>query len=282
MNEHLVTTTVEGKKALRLFESFEIDYNLPKHKDRVSLNSIANSNNNIQSNTSLLNFNNSWGTLVSTSSMEIAPRFWPAFCRCFWRAWNKGKEKIDNYKAVPVTKIFEAILGNGKRLQNLTVRLADYQKSIEYAKSMGQIALAESLESRLPIIQCEAVLVSTDFVQYIEENQMIDFVLTCERGLRLDWIKNFTRLIPHSIQLKKIKLDELRVFDNYVIVHYDPQNKASAMTKKEVEKKKDPILFGVIAGSRRLYHVGSWKDEFCNLTFDDLIAKYGKDVLTLQ
>jgi hypothetical protein len=88
--------------------------------------------------------------------------------------------------------------------------------------------------------------------------------------------------VPPNVQVKKVKLDELRVFDNYTILHYDPESKAVALTKKEIEKKKDPIMFGLVQGSRRLYHVGSWKDEFCDLTFADMVEKYGKDVLTLK
>ncbi len=38
-----------------------------------------------------------------------------------------------------------------------------------------------------------------------------------------------------------------------------------------------PILFGVIKGRRRLYFVGDWVDEFCDLTFDQIADALGKD-----
>jgi hypothetical protein len=147
---------------------------------------------------------------------------------------------------------------------------------------MGQTALVEQLTARLPVIQAEAVLVAGDFTDYIEESALIDFAVKCQKGLCLDYVKNFTRLIPHAVQIRKIKMDELRVFDNYCILHFDPANKGSAMTKADIEKKKDPILFGLIKDSVRLYAVGSWKDEFCTLTFDALIEEYGEKALTLN
>lgn len=76
------------------------------------------------------------------------------------------------------------------------------------------------------------------------------------------------------------------VFDNYCVLSYDPKGENRALTEAEKrtleEKRKDPILFGVVKGSRRLYHVGSWKDEYCDLIFGDLLDRYGKDALTLQ
>ena len=117
--------------------------------------------------------------------------------------------------------------------------------------------------------------------EYIEEATLIKFALACERGLRLDWIKNFTRLIPRQGADIKCKLDKYAIFDNYVILHYDPKGEATKLTTEERKKKEDPILFGVISGSRRLYHIYSWKDEYCDLTFDQIASKYPEEIKPL-
>jgi hypothetical protein len=44
------------------------------------------------------------------------------------------------------------------------------------------------------------------------------------------------------------------------------------MTKAEVEKAKDPILFGVLKGTRNLYFIGDWIDEYCDLTLDKFLS----------
>lgn len=43
------------------------------------------------------------------------------------------------------------------------------------------------------------------------------------------------------------------------------------MTQKEKEKAKDPILFGVIQGSRKLYFIGDWIDDYCDLTLEKMM-----------
>lgn len=264
----MITKNEKNEDALSIFENFQIDKNLPKHikPDDSPYKDVT------------INWAMASGVINSGGGTQF--RF--SIINWIKGLFKKSKNYIDNKRAIPVEQIFEAVMGSGKKLEVVQSRLDVYRKSIEKSKNMGQIALAEQLEEKLSTVEIEAVLVATENVQYIEEFHLIDFALKCERGLCLDWIKNFTRVIPHKIAMKKLKFDVLQVFDNYVVLHYDPNNKNNSLTKKEIEKKKDPILFGVIKGSRRLYHVGSWKDEHCNLTFDDLIEKYGEDVLTLE
>ena len=111
----------------------------------------------------------------------------------------------------------------------------------------------------------------------ISEDNVVKFYKESDKGLRLDWIKNFTRMIPCEVIDAKVKLDNLKIFDNYVVMHYDPDAKSYAMTQQEIEDAKDPILFGVIEGSRKLYFVGDWVDEVCDLTLDALVTELGGD-----
>jgi len=52
------------------------------------------------------------------------------------------------------------------------------------------------------------------------------------------------------------------------------------MTKEEIQKMKDPILFGMIKESNRLYFIDDWEDEYCDLTFDEIIDVIGENKLT--
>ena len=67
-----------------------------------------------------------------------------------------------------------------------------------------------------------------------------------------------------------------------MILHYDPNNDATNITEKEKELRKDPILFGVLENSKKLYYVGDWKDEYCNLTLETMFAELGEDILTMN
>jgi hypothetical protein len=119
-------------------------------------------------------------------------------------------------------------------------------------------------------------------LKYITDKKLIEFSEKCEKGLRLDWISNFTRTIPDNVFKDKIALDEYKIFDNYVVFHYDPEGKATQLTKEEVEKMRDPILFGVIENSTNLYYIGDWIDDYCDLTFDKLVETFSVDDLTLK
>ena len=53
-----------------------------------------------------------------------------------------------------------------------------------------------------------------------------------------------------------------------------PKKKNSSLTKREIEAKKDPILFGVIKDSNKLYYIGDWITEDCNLTWEKFEKKF--------
>jgi hypothetical protein len=120
--------------------------------------------------------------------------------------------------------------------------------------------------------------------KYVTEKQVIDFYekVGQDKNLKLTWIKNFGRIIPEEVYKIKKDVDERKIFDNYVILHYDPANNGEKLTKKEVEKKKDPILFGVIKNSRKLYFIADWKDEYCDLTLEEMFKVLKGKVLQIN
>jgi len=119
----------------------------------------------------------------------------------------------------------------------------------------------------------------TDF-KFVTEKQIMELYDKTEtsKNLKLTWVENFGRIIPDAILKAKEIADEKKIFDNYVILHYDPENNGEALTKKEIEKKKDPILFGVFRKSRKLYYIADWKDEYCDLTLDEMFNTLGDTV----
>lgn len=133
------------------------------------------------------------------------------------------------------------------------------------------------MTKNLAAVRAEAHLEGIKLATYLEEDALVQFVKNCPRGLRLDWVANFARIIPEDIREVKRKCDDRYIFDNYVVLHYDPEGKAWAETETEKEARKDPILFGVISGRRRLYLVGEWVDELCDLTMDQIADVIGKN-----
>jgi hypothetical protein len=156
-------------------------------------------------------------------------------------------------------------------------RITRYENLIIKAHQNGQAALEETLIKGQKRNIIESALAATGFNKFIGEDNVIKFYKECEKGLRLDWIENFTRDIPDQVIEQKNKADALKIFDNYVVLHYDPNKKAYKLTHEEIQKKKDPILFGVFQESDRLYFIGDWIDENCNLTFDQLTDKLAEN-----
>ena len=163
-------------------------------------------------------------------------------------------------------------------------RLSEYINCIGLAEATGQIALKEKLFGQLVINKYESILYANGYDKLITEDVMVKLTKKAPKALSLTYIANYTRTIPLDIIKKKLELDTLEIFDNYVILHYDPNGKSYAQTvkerRKEVEKAKDPILFGVIAGSDKLYYIGDWEDEYCNLRLENVVDIVGQEEVT--
>ena len=74
------------------------------------------------------------------------------------------------------------------------------------------------------------------------------------------------------------------VFDNYVVAYYSDlihravatQQKVSAKEEQKVrERRRDPILFGVIKNSRKLYYICDWTTDTDDLTLEKLEKELG-------
>jgi hypothetical protein len=170
-------------------------------------------------------------------------------------------------------------LSSKKAQADYVNRVEEYAELLVSANDMGQTALCDKIKEKINLYKYESILHAEGRIYKITEEQIVEFAKKTERGLRLDYIKNFTRVIPSDVQKEKKKADKLKVFDNYVILHYDPLKKNVAPTAKEKEadrkKKADPILFGVIAESHDLYYITDWVDDTCDLTLDEFVKVMG-------
>lgn len=183
-----------------------------------------------------------------------------------------------------VAKFFSNVkLASDESVDKYKNRLNEYISCIGYTEKTGQVALKEKLFQNLVINKYESILYANGYNKLITEAQLVKFAKNCPKALSLDYISNYTRAIPLDVIKKKIDADNMEVFDNYVILHYDPDGNGADMTleekKKEVDKAKDPILFGVISGSKKLYYICDLVDEMCDLTWDTVVDTLGGEIL---
>lgn len=305
-----MTTLANDKRSLRIFEAFEVDYELPKWKHRMSEGANFMMYNNITRNRDG-GINVNAGSFISIiepfQSVAVGASGYngdssgnnPGLMeRIFGK--NKRKQALQkrmeedamkpNMQILPIPEdqehpemsvedFFNSVKNSVEELELVKDKLEGYTAALEKLKNLGQTALYQSMAFDVEMYRAEAQMFATDMTKYVSEDNIVHFIKKSPKALRLDWIKNFVRIIPDDVAAKKIKADELHIFDNYVVLHYDPDGRGSEMTVEEKVRAKDPILFGVVIGSRKLYYIGDWIDEYCDLTLEKVIEFMGEGVV---
>lgn len=187
---------------------------------------------------------------------------------------DKEPEKVYELSVIDLFENVKVISGKEREFKD---RLDEYLSLIHKSLSMNQMAQYELLVSKLIVHVYESVLAVSGFNRYVTFSDLIELQGKCERQLDLDYIKNFTKVIPDEVVCKKIIADNLEVFDNYVVLYYDPSGNSFKLTREEEKIKKDPILFGMIYGSDKLYYISDWIDDYCDLTLEQVVEKLGKE-----
>jgi len=185
------------------------------------------------------------------------------------------QKKITKIRYQSVDEFFNDVKDSIKTLEVNPGSVEFYTNAIETAKDNGQIAFLEILRDKKDGILAEAKLLEVGETKYVTEEDVVKFYKKANlksKMLKLTWMKNYARMIPEDVIEAKKKYDGSELFDNYVILHFDKNDNSSQMTKAEVEKAKDPILFGVLKGTRNLYFIGDWIDEYCDLTLDKFLS----------
>lgn len=164
----------------------------------------------------------------------------------------------------------------------LSSRLKKLEKAFHESIDGGQEALGEKMMHELLRETRESVLYAKGIRLFIERQDINKHKHNIRDGHISDTLlKNFTRIIPKNVLEKKRKYDG--VFDDFVVFHYwnEEANKKieekQRMTADEKNKMRDPVLFGIIRETDRLYFIADWEDEFCDLTFEEMVDVIGKD-----
>ena len=178
----------DGK--LTIFERFREDKNLPKFK--VEENSGRGFT---------VNFDDSTENQRDSLMMryEHPQNFFSRILR------RKPKEDFisveDFFRSIKATKSIDMELYE-KRLDGLMTLL-------DSAKTHGQKALAERLAEDIHTIKNESQLYAMGYTRVLDEEQVVQLAKKAKRGIKLDWIANFTRIIPSDILKNKAELISL-------------------------------------------------------------------------
>ena len=200
--------------------------------------------------------------------------------KTFWtklkEVFKKDDETVEEIPEFDAIQFFSKVKATSKEsAQGYVNRVEKYLLAMKNAQAVGQTALMEKLVREMVANKYESFLAAEGYYHVVTEEQMVEFIKKSEKGIAIDYVKNFVRPIPMEVIEKITKASELEVFDNYVIVHYDPKGKNRQDTAREEYKKRDPIVFGVISGSHKLYYITDWIDDYCDLTLEKFVDTLG-------
>lgn len=153
-------------------------------------------------------------------------------------------------------------------------RIARLEQAVIEAEKNGQIAFSEELMKKMLVLCREAEMWAVGRKIFLNREHFEQFKNKTARPVSLTALANYARPIPERVLAEKAKCDEAKLFDGYAVMHYDDGKTVKETEKQKQERReKDPILFGIVQYSPRLYFVADWEDEYCDLTLDDLIDR---------
>ncbi len=260
---------LKHQKLVAALKNAGIDLCQQKERDEAFSNDIANPNMTGDKFAIVWQEKNVWDGVP----FSVQRQFSSPFMRKAMEYYIKFRLLFNNPTKDPV-ELFAEVKSNFKELENADEtelkKVLDLLSLLEKSK---QVAAAKAIKAKQYLVKTENKLFQEGIVQYQTEESLIKFILKCKKGLCLTEIENFDRVIPTEVVDKINAAEELRIFDNYYILHYDPTGAKNIHLTSE---PKDPIVFGVIRNSTRLYYIADWIDEYCNLTYKDILSE-GKD-----
>jgi len=145
--------------------------------------------------------------------------------------------------------------------------------AIERLKNAGQYSKATDVDKQAFILAYELTLAKDGrFSKYLTEDQIVELMLKSEKGINVEFLRYYNELMPTEVVNLKMEADKLCIFDNYAVIHYDKtvENLKRTVEKEEETRdrfrRRDPILVGLIQGSRKLYYIADWVTPEDDLT----------------
>ena len=234
-------------------------------------------------------YNSVWGgdnNIGESNVKDQSPKKW---YQTVAEKFHTKSSELERTTTIDVLEFFRQIKGLSKEQSESYInRLKGYIIALKNTDMNGQTALKEKLLRDMVINKYESILYAKGLYYVVSEEQVVDFIKKTDKGVELTYVKNYLRVIPPQVTKLIVQLNELLIFDNYCILHYDPEKKSYAQTieeqKKETQRRRDPILFGLIRGSNKLYYITDWVDEFCDLTLDKFVEtlQIEKDSLKMK
>ena len=193
---------------------------------------------------------------------------------------NTQVENTEELKEISPAEYFEIVKSKMEEEKEENVRKI-YDVTLNKMKKYmitGQVKAAKELYAKAIYLEKEMELLRKGVTQYVLRTDISNYIENIANDcVCIIELKNYDREIPDDIL--DVVMDTKDIFDEYFIVFTDYTGEVRS--KVEAEKRdKDPILFGNIfidgMVSPKMYFLGDWIDEFCDLTLDKMIEEIVK------
>lgn len=148
-------------------------------------------------------------------------------------------------------------------------------------KVFGQEKAEKRLAFHLKTILKEYDLLQLGVNKFVYKDDITNYIDNIsKKPVKIIEMKNFPREIPDD--MIDVVNKTRGIFDEFYILFTDYSGDELV---KEVEKERDPIMFGGFCTKNReivadrFYYLGDWIDEYCDLTLDKLIKETSKDIV---
>lgn len=136
-----------------------------------------------------------------------------------------------------------------------------------------QFGMAKKVTDHLDVLAAKIALANRGMCKYITEDQAIEFMTKAERGVQVEFLRYYPEVIPADVGAKMAECNMALLFDNYVVMYYSQDVKPVRLLEEEVDelerhKRRDPILFGTLRGSRDLFYIADWTYKDDDLTLE--------------
>ena len=222
---------------------------------------------------------------AALAKMSVFYRFTPTTLRGKIAKWFDGFKKKP--ELVPVEIAFKDLKDHMEMATSSDVMQAKtmLEGLVTGFERSGQYEKAKSARNLIPQLAHELAIADLGFTKYVSEQQMIDFIRKSERGVMINFLRYYEGNIPEDVVAKKNDADSRMIFDNYVIAYFgdfEKESKKAQAREKEVKKatatasRRDPILFGMIKQTRKLYYICDWVTPEDDLTLEKLEKVLGE------
>lgn len=194
---------------------------------------------------------------------------------------NKGEDYMEEKEMSPY-EYFKSVKEKVNQINNddITKLYTISTELLEKYKKTGQIKSAKKLAFHIKSLLKEKEIIDLGITKFIYKEDIENYIDNVAKDVvKIIELKNYPREIPDELveTIEKTK----NIFDEMYVLFTDYTKELV----EEVNKERDPILFGAFidrkndAMCQRLYYLGDWIDEYCDLTLDKLVSQTNKEIV---